>query len=167
MKVSAALREMRESAPAELDGRLVRLEDQLGAVWRPISLGVFASRGELQEIGEVRSDMGLQNLLHRVRLEAELHAAVDGTLSTIESHTIAQELEHSLLHALPQLETVTVHVDPIGAADEDYHATTAHHRPAPPAQPPMAWYPVGRLGRGRGPVMRQKFRLGRNFEPGT
>ena len=88
---------------------------------------------------EARRVAGVQNVGQvRVRwlghnLEAELHAGVDGALSTIESHTIAQELEHSLLHALPQLETVTVHVDPIGAADEDYHATTAHHRPAPPS----------------------------------
>lgn len=29
MRVSALLREMRESAPAELEGRLVRLEDHL------------------------------------------------------------------------------------------------------------------------------------------
>jgi cation diffusion facilitator family transporter len=78
----------------------------------------------VQSVGQVR----VRWLGHN--LEAELHAGVDGTLSTIESHTIAQELEHALLHALPQLETVTVHVDPAGSAADDYHATTAHHRPA-------------------------------------
>jgi cation diffusion facilitator family transporter len=61
-------------------------------------------------------------------LEAELHADVDSQLSTADSHTIAQEIEHALLHALPQLTTVTVHIDPAGAASEDFHAVTAHHK---------------------------------------
>jgi len=61
-------------------------------------------------------------------LEAELHTDVDSQLSTAASHAIAQEIEHALLHALPQLATVTVHIDPAGAASEDFHAVTAHHR---------------------------------------
>jgi cation diffusion facilitator family transporter len=60
-------------------------------------------------------------------LEAELHADVDSGLSTADSHAIGQEIEHALLHALPQLATVTVHIDPAGAASEDFHAVTAHH----------------------------------------
>jgi cation diffusion facilitator family transporter len=63
-------------------------------------------------------------------LEAELHAAVDSQLSTAASHKIAQEIEHALLHALPQLSTVTVHIDPASATNEDFHAVTAHHRGA-------------------------------------
>ncbi|HJZ46364.1 MAG TPA: cation diffusion facilitator family transporter [Roseiflexaceae bacterium] len=61
-------------------------------------------------------------------LEAELHADVDSQLSTAASHTIAQEIEHALLHALPQLTTVTVHIDPAGVEGEDFHAVTAHHK---------------------------------------
>jgi cation diffusion facilitator family transporter len=60
-------------------------------------------------------------------LEAELHADVDSQLSTAASHAIAQEIEHALLHALPQLATVTVHIDPADTASEDFHAVTAHH----------------------------------------
>jgi cation diffusion facilitator family transporter len=63
-------------------------------------------------------------------LEAELHADIDGTLSTIESHAIAHEIEHRLLHDLPQLETVTVHVNPIGAPGQDVHEVVNHHRAA-------------------------------------
>jgi divalent metal cation (Fe/Co/Zn/Cd) transporter len=63
-------------------------------------------------------------------LEAELHADVDSQLSTADSHAIAQEIEHALLHAQPQLTTVTVHIDPSGAASEDFHAVTAHHHEA-------------------------------------
>lgn len=62
-------------------------------------------------------------------LEAELHADVDGALSTVDSHAIALEIEHALLHDLPQLETVTVHVDPAITAGEDFHGATAHHKP--------------------------------------
>ena len=61
-------------------------------------------------------------------LEAELHADVNSQLSTAASHAIAQEIEHALLHALPQLATVTVHIDPAGTTNEDFHAVTAHHR---------------------------------------
>jgi cation diffusion facilitator family transporter len=60
-------------------------------------------------------------------LEAELYADVDSQLTTADSHAIGQEIEHALLHALPQLERVIVHIDPI-APGEDFHATTAHHR---------------------------------------
>ena len=60
-------------------------------------------------------------------LEAELHTDVDSGLSTADSHAIAQEIEHALLHALPQLATVTVHIDPAGAGSQDFHAVTAHH----------------------------------------
>jgi cation diffusion facilitator family transporter len=63
-------------------------------------------------------------------LEAELHADVDSQLSTAASHAIGQEIEHALLHALPQLATVTVHIDPAGADGGDFHAVTAHHKVA-------------------------------------
>jgi cation diffusion facilitator family transporter len=61
-------------------------------------------------------------------LEAELHADVNSQLSTEASHAIAQEIEHALLHALSQLETVSVHIDPVSAEGQDFHAVTAHHR---------------------------------------
>jgi divalent metal cation (Fe/Co/Zn/Cd) transporter len=61
-------------------------------------------------------------------LEAELHADVDSQLSTAASHAIAQEIEHALLHALPQLATVTVHIDPASQGNQDFHAVTAHHK---------------------------------------
>jgi len=82
-----------------------------------------------QRIASVRAvhDVRVRWLGHN--LEAELHADVDGTLSTIASHEIGNEIEHRLLHDLPQLETVTVHINPIGAPHEDFHETTAHHKP--------------------------------------
>lgn len=81
----------------------------------------------------VEGVQGVQNV--RVRwlghnLEAELHAAVDGALSTAASHTIAQEIEHALLHDLPQLSAVAVHIDPAATDGVDHHAITAHHKAA-------------------------------------
>jgi len=61
-------------------------------------------------------------------LEAELHADVNSQLSTEASHAIAQEIEHALLHALPQLEAVSVHIDPVGPEGQDFHVVTAHHK---------------------------------------
>ncbi|HEX6291740.1 MAG TPA: cation diffusion facilitator family transporter [Herpetosiphonaceae bacterium] len=59
------------------------------------------------------------------RLRCELHIGVDAALSTADSHALAEETRHRLLHELPGLEVVTVHVDPVGP--EDYHAAVSHH----------------------------------------
>jgi cation diffusion facilitator family transporter len=61
------------------------------------------------------------------KLGAELHVTVDETLSTRESHAIAEEVRHQLYHALPRLGIITVHVDPCGHSGEDPHRMTAHH----------------------------------------
>ena len=61
-------------------------------------------------------------------LHAELHITVDEDLPTRESHRIAEEVRHRLLHAEPRLVAVFVHVDPCGHGGEDPHALTAHHR---------------------------------------
>jgi cation diffusion facilitator family transporter len=68
------------------------------------------------------------------RLVAELHITVDETLSTRESHQLAEEARHALFHALPRLSVITVHVDPDGLSGEDPHHTTAHHMAAQMAQ---------------------------------
>jgi len=49
MKISAALREMRESAPAELDGRLSRLEDQL------FKLRIKHATNQLGNLSQIRA----------------------------------------------------------------------------------------------------------------
>lgn len=61
------------------------------------------------------------------KLSAELHATVDETLPTFASHAIAEEARHQLLHALPRLGVVTVHVDPCGHSGTDHHSLAAHH----------------------------------------
>ena len=70
-------------------------------------------------------DVTVRWLGHRQR--AELNIAVDGALSTVQSHSIAEAVRHDLFHALPALVEVTVHVDPQG---DGQHDITAHHRSA-------------------------------------
>jgi divalent metal cation (Fe/Co/Zn/Cd) transporter len=62
-------------------------------------------------------------------LHAELHITVDEDLPTRESHRLAEEVRHALLHAQPRLAVATVQVDACGHGGE--HAGAArHHAPA-------------------------------------
>ena len=60
------------------------------------------------------------------RLHAELHVTVPGGFSVAAGHTIAKEVRHQLLHHLPHLGTVMVHVDPRGEGGERHHRIGAH-----------------------------------------
>jgi divalent metal cation (Fe/Co/Zn/Cd) transporter len=62
------------------------------------------------------------------RLIAELHADVTADLPTAASHEIAEQVRHTLLHEVPGLSEVLVHIDPFGHSPEHYHQTTWHHR---------------------------------------
>jgi cation diffusion facilitator family transporter len=60
-------------------------------------------------------------------LHAELEIQVDPSLTVQQAHRIAEEVEHELLHAIPQLRGATVHVDP---HDHGTHfaGPMTHHR---------------------------------------
>ena len=64
---------------------------------------------------------------HRVR--AETGIVVDARLSLVEAHVIAVRAHHRLLHDVPKLIEVTVHVSPSEDGDPGHHAVLAHHRP--------------------------------------
>jgi cation diffusion facilitator family transporter len=61
------------------------------------------------------------------RLAATLAVVVDDELSVRDGHSVAEEVRHNLLHAVPHLDEVEVHVDPNGVHGDDPHALTAHH----------------------------------------
>jgi cation diffusion facilitator family transporter len=73
------------------------------------------------EVGEVR----LRWIGHQLRAECEV--AVDGALSVVKGHRIAEEAQHRLLHQVPRLTAALVHADPVGHAERDHHELTAHH----------------------------------------
>ena len=60
------------------------------------------------------------------RMHAEINLAVSPQLSVAEGHAIAVEARHQLLHSLPYLSNVTVHVDPEHQSGEHHHHITNH-----------------------------------------
>ena len=61
---------------------------------------------------------------HRLHTEINLTADRRGDIES--GHSIAMEARHQLLHHLPQLASVTIHVDPEHASGEERHLTTDH-----------------------------------------
>jgi len=66
------------------------------------------------------------------RLHAEVSITVPAGLSVGDGHEIAKEVRHQLLHHLPHLGRVMVHVDPYGQGGSSTTAGRAHSR-RPPA----------------------------------
>ena len=60
------------------------------------------------------------------RLLAEINLAVNPALSVAEGHAIAVEARHQLLHSLPYLSNVIVHVDPEHQSGEQHHHIMDH-----------------------------------------
>src|SRR6266568_2470521 len=60
------------------------------------------------------------------RLLAEINLAVNPKLSVAEGHAIAVEARHQLLHSLPYLSNVIVHVDPEDLSGEKHHSIAEH-----------------------------------------
>lgn len=61
------------------------------------------------------------------RLHADLAIAVDADLTVRQGHAVAEQAEHRLLHEIPQLERVQIHVHPRTGPDQDLHPATRHH----------------------------------------
>lgn len=61
------------------------------------------------------------------QLWADVEVIVNSERSLTEAHAIAEEARHRLLHDVPRLAQVHVHVDPCMHAGADHHAATAHH----------------------------------------
>jgi divalent metal cation (Fe/Co/Zn/Cd) transporter len=51
---------------------------------------------------------------------------VPGGFSVTAGHAVAKEVRHQLLHHLPHLGSVMVHVDPPGEGGERHHRIGAH-----------------------------------------
>lgn len=79
--------------------------------------------------GHVRSVQGVSDVRARWvghRLHAELSVTVAGDFSVLEGHEIAKEVRHQLLHHLPHLGGVTIHIDPDNAGGEQHHRIGQH-----------------------------------------
>lgn len=61
------------------------------------------------------------------RIVADAGITVDAGLGVIAAHDIANEAHHRLLHGVPKLSDVTIHVSPEPADDSDHHDLLDHH----------------------------------------
>lgn len=104
------------------------LRDAAGQVWRRL---MDAVDPDLVTAGEtvLAETPGVEQVV-RLRLRwvghdllGEATITVDENLTLAAAHTIAQEAEHRLVHAVPRLRRVIVHTDP----DGDGHHTVGHH----------------------------------------
>jgi len=68
-------------------------------------------------------------------LFAVLAVTLDPALRLDEAHAIAEAVRHDLLHEIPGLVTVDVHMDPAGEAHVTAHQRTAHHAGRRPSAP--------------------------------
>lgn len=82
-----------------------------------------AARGAdgVQEVSAVRARW----IGHSIHAEALIVA--DGELTLSEAHAVAERARHAMLHAVPKLADVTVHVNPCGHDGADAHAELVHH----------------------------------------
>ena len=62
---------------------------------------------------------------HELWVEAEVVS--EGELSLAETHQIAEEAHHQLLHKVPRLARATIHSNPKATDGPDPHELTAHH----------------------------------------
>jgi divalent metal cation (Fe/Co/Zn/Cd) transporter len=60
-------------------------------------------------------------------IHAEALIVADARISLEEPHAVAERARHAMLHAVPKLSGITVHVDPADRSGLDYHADLAHH----------------------------------------
>ena len=66
-------------------------------------------------------------------LYLELNVTVPAHRSVEDGHAVATEVRHQLLHHVPHLTSVTVHVDPSGKSGERHHRIAQHqHGDLPP-----------------------------------
>lgn len=62
------------------------------------------------------------------RITAEAGIVVDEHLDLVTAHDIATDAHHRLLHQIPKLAAVTIHVSPQAAPGTDHHKVLGHHQ---------------------------------------
>jgi cation diffusion facilitator family transporter len=88
-----------------------------------------ASAAGVQSVSKVRARW----IGHSIHAEALIVA--DADLSLSQAHAVAERARHAMLHAVPKLTTVTVHVDPSTHDGVDPHAEVSHHEESLLASP--------------------------------
>ena len=111
---------------------LIVLKDAAVQMWRRLMDAVDPGLVERATAAAAEAD-GVQKVTtvrarwigHSIHAEALIVA--DADLSLGEAHQVAERARHEMLHAVPKLSSVTVHVDPCEHDGRDHHAELAHH----------------------------------------
>jgi cation diffusion facilitator family transporter len=111
---------------------LIVLKDAAVQMWRRLMDAVDprlveqarAAANEAEGVQSV-STVRARWIGHTIHAEALIVA--DADLSLGEAHRVAERARHNMLHAVPKLSSVTVHVDPSEQDGRDHHAELAHH----------------------------------------
>jgi cation diffusion facilitator family transporter len=111
---------------------LLILKDAARSIWHrlmdavdpEIVEGAEAAARQAEGVEEV-SNVRARWIGHSVHAEAVVTA--DRDLPLHEAHEVAERVRHAMLHAVPKLAGVTVHVDPCQHAGDDPHGAVAHH----------------------------------------
>jgi cation diffusion facilitator family transporter len=117
--ITAAILAVLRQAAREIYRRLMDAVDP--ALVDRVEQTLHATPGVL-DVGQVR----LRWIGHHLRAECEV--IVDADASAVQTHQVAVNAEHALLHALPRLTAALVHADPQAQAGADHHAALASHR---------------------------------------
>lgn len=64
------------------------------------------------------------------RIEGDASIRVSRHLDVLAAHDIADEAEHAMLHAVPHVEAILVHIHPVDVADGELHELSGHHASA-------------------------------------
>jgi cation diffusion facilitator family transporter len=99
-----------------------RLMDAVDPSLRARAIAILRSTSRVESVGDVT----LRWVGHKLWGEARI--VVDCDVRFSDAHAVAVEAEHALLHEIPELESVSVHVDPCDHAGLDPHSVMAHHR---------------------------------------
>jgi cation diffusion facilitator family transporter len=87
---------------------------------------VEAARYAVEHVPEVREVTDVRARWIGHRLHAELSVSVSPALSVADAHETAKAVRHRLLHDVPHLGSVTVHVDPLGEGGDGHHRIAEH-----------------------------------------
>ena len=111
---------------------LLVLKDSVVQMWRRLmdavdpSLVEQAASAATEATGVLRvSNVRARWIAHTIHAEALIVA--DAGLTLEAAHRVAEAARHNMLHAVPRLSSVTVHVDPSDQEGLDHHAELAHH----------------------------------------
>jgi cation diffusion facilitator family transporter len=61
------------------------------------------------------------------RIEGDASIRVSRELDVVAAHRIADQVEHAMLHAVPHVEAIVVHLHPVDATDQELHELSGHH----------------------------------------